>query len=406
MNVVIVNDYGYVNGGASKVAITTAIALADAGIRVHFFCGVGPIAPELVDRPNLQATCLNTTPYNKSADKRRAIFAGIWDRTAKAALVDSVSSMRTDDTVIHFHSHRDALSPSVVTAATGRAFPAIYTCHEYGLACPYSSFYHHGIDGICPHRGLSIGCVSAHCNRGSYGKKIWTVGRQLVQRSYATVPASLSDVIYVSNFSKAILESYVPTGVREHVLANPIPVEKEAPRKLEPHAPFVFVGLLTPGKDPVMLARAGAVTNFPIEFYGDGELADDIKTANPQAVVSGWLEQPELLAKLKKARAIVLPARWYETQGLVIQEAAALGVPAIVSRTCAATDFVDDGSNGLYCEAANLESLTSAMTALKDDGLACEMGQRAYAKFWSNPPTMKGHMEGLLQIYEGALAHG
>ena len=39
-NVVIVNDYSYIQGGASKVAIITANLLQDSGINVVFFCGV------------------------------------------------------------------------------------------------------------------------------------------------------------------------------------------------------------------------------------------------------------------------------------------------------------------------------------------------------------------------------
>ena len=39
-NVIIVNDYDYVQGGASLVAIESANLLYDNGLNVVFFCGV------------------------------------------------------------------------------------------------------------------------------------------------------------------------------------------------------------------------------------------------------------------------------------------------------------------------------------------------------------------------------
>ena len=36
-NVVIVNDFNYVQGGASKVAIDTSRLLKESGIKVYFF---------------------------------------------------------------------------------------------------------------------------------------------------------------------------------------------------------------------------------------------------------------------------------------------------------------------------------------------------------------------------------
>ena len=39
-NVVIVNDFNYTQGGASKVAIDTARLLSESGLKVYFFSAV------------------------------------------------------------------------------------------------------------------------------------------------------------------------------------------------------------------------------------------------------------------------------------------------------------------------------------------------------------------------------
>ena len=44
-NVVIVNDFNYIQGGASKVAIDTANLLVEKNIKVYFFSGTGILVP-------------------------------------------------------------------------------------------------------------------------------------------------------------------------------------------------------------------------------------------------------------------------------------------------------------------------------------------------------------------------
>ena len=49
--VIIVTDYAWVVGGASKVAMLSAIALAHRGYETYYFSAVGPVANELADAP-------------------------------------------------------------------------------------------------------------------------------------------------------------------------------------------------------------------------------------------------------------------------------------------------------------------------------------------------------------------
>jgi glycosyltransferase involved in cell wall biosynthesis len=105
-------------------------------------------------------------------------------------------------------------------------------------------------------------------------------------------------------------------------------------------------------------------------------------------------------AELRQARALVLPSLWYETLGLVAIEAAAAGVPAIVSDGCAATDYVRHGENGLHFTHASAPALTAALQALAgDDVLAARLGAAAYRWYWDNPWTAARHVDDLLAIY-------
>lgn len=405
MNVVILNDYAHVNGGAARVAVLSAIGLAKAGYKVTFIASVGPVSADLQKTKGLSITCLQRPPYNASPFRRSAM-AGLWDLAAARSIGRILDALKPRDTVLHVHSNRDALSSSVLWEAIRRDIPLVYTCHEYGLACPYASFFDHKEDAICQRRPLSVSCLVAHCNRKGYDKKVWSFTRQWIQNGLLGLPRKLGDVIFVSDFSRRILEPFVGTQARLHTLRNPVDAERGIKRRLAPDSSFVFVGLLTPGKDPVLAAKAAAEIGAPIRFVGDGELHKDVMEANPHAQITGWLDPADVKSELKRARAIVLPARWYETQGLVVQEAAALGVPAIVSSTSAASEEVHDGESGLIIPAGDGDALTRAMQRLLNDQTAREMGEAASERFWSNPPTWPAHLKGLAGIYEGALSHG
>ena len=56
--VIVLNDYCHVQGGASRVAVDEAVALAQQGLEVIFFGAVGPVCDELKQAP-LTVICLD-----------------------------------------------------------------------------------------------------------------------------------------------------------------------------------------------------------------------------------------------------------------------------------------------------------------------------------------------------------
>jgi glycosyltransferase involved in cell wall biosynthesis len=95
----------------------------------------------------------------------------------------------------------------------------------------------------------------------------------------------------------------------------------------------------------------------------------------------------------------VLPSFWYETQGMVVLEAAAMGIPAIVPDTSAARDLVENGRSGLWFKGGDVKSLRAAMQRLMPTPLARVMGQSAYDDFWNDPPTIDQHVLNLERAY-------
>jgi glycosyltransferase involved in cell wall biosynthesis len=107
--------------------------------------------------------------------------------------------------------------------------------------------------------------------------------------------------------------------------------------------------------------------------------------------------------ELSGARALIFPSLWYETEGLVVLEAAALGVPAVVADSSAARDLVIDGETGLYFRGGDEKALQTVMARLQDDQLVRRLGRAAYVNYWNSPRSLEHHVADLEEVYAQVL---
>ena len=198
----------------------------------------------------------------------------------------------------------------------------------------------------------------------------------------------------------------LPAGWRHFVVPNPVEVEKRQPVAVERNRDFIFVGRFVPEKGPVRLAEAARQSGVPATFLGDGPEADRIRAAYPAARVLPWADAKAVEAVLEGGRALVFPSAWYETSGLVVAEALARGVPAIVSDATGARDLIDDGSNGLLFSPDDPSALVSCMERLSSDEVARRMGRNAFARYWNAPLSRRAHVDRLLDVYDAVLDDG
>lgn len=399
MRVVVVSDYAHINGGAAKVAITSALALADAGHDVHLFSGVGPVEPAVLSHPNLEHSCLNLTVFNQLSG-RAALKAGTWNLESALAIKKLLEKLSPTDTVVHFHQVRDALTPSVVRQAIDMNFPTLFTAHDYSIGCPYGGFLDVAKGQICHRRGLSFSCVMARCNTTGPIKKAAILYKQSVQQGRGKLPSGLTSVLYVSEFSKEVLSSYALGIPFQNVLPNPIDVRQTETPKIDESAPYVYVGNLNTGKDPVTAAKAAKIANVPIVFIGDGPASDEVKAANPNAKLLGWLDTANVIEQIRASRALVFPSVLLETQGMAAYEALANGIPVISSDTTAASEAVKASGAGSLFRAGNAEDLAQKLREYQDTERARQEGKRGYEWFWADPPTMQRHVERLTAVYD------
>lgn len=402
--VVIVVDYAHISGGAEKVGIVSARGLADRGYRVTVFAVAGPVDPNLLREPKVDVvTVYERYAYHELGRIKRRT-QGAWNKEAQAAFARLLERKSADETIVHFHSFRDQLTASVFEPLLHTPYRVVMTIHDYGLACPMGGFYDYRLHAACKLVGGSGACARRNCILARPEFKWWYFWKFTKMIRRAQVRRRVNRFLFVSEFARRHLTSYLPETTPQEILDNPIEIERRPLRSFPASAPFTYLGRLTEEKDPVTFARAARLAEVQAVFVGSGPLEAAVRDANPSAEITGWVAPAEVGERLGHARALVFPSRWYEAQPLVILESLATGVPCLVSDASAAREMVRDGVDGLVFRAGDVEQCADLLRRLSDDACAAEMGKAAYDRYWADPLTLERHLDRLEQVYEEMLA--
>ena len=399
MNVIIVNDYAFVNGGAGSVAINMAKLLAKYGNNVILFTAVGPIDKKLQTFPNLKVICLYQDDLVNNKNRLQAVVNGLWNCKAAIELKKILSEYKPCDTIVHIHTLSKALSTSIILLAKRKGFKIIYQMHDYGIACPNMGFFDYKSNTICVHRSMSLECIVCNCDKRSYWQKLWRVMRQVIQLKLGGLPNKVDCLISVSNFSLKILKPYIPTKKKIEVLPNIINIKRKDRVKAEENKKYIFIGRLMKEKNPNILAYVGRKLGLEVVFVGAGSEEQSIRNLNSQAIITGWLNSKDISQYMNQARALVFTSKCYECHPLTVLEALAYGIPVITSDGCAAIDQVIDGVNGRWFKNNDVESLCDVLEDFYDDNNVAEYSQKAYKIYWNNRVEEKEYYDKLVKIY-------
>jgi glycosyltransferase involved in cell wall biosynthesis len=399
LDIVIINDNAHVNGGAGRIGLSGGLALAKHGHQVTVFSAVGPVMPELLAEKNIKVICTQQYEILHDPNRLRAMIQGIWNFQAKQKMEQLLKSLDPKRTIIHIHTWSKALSSSVVQIALQKNFKVVITLHDYLIACPTGTLFNHPKQEICTLTPMGMECIRENCDTRNYGHKVWRVSRQFVQDKYGMFPRELKHFITYSQLSRSVLEPFIPKDATIHTVESPIPIEQRPPISVLNNTAFTFLGRLVKEKGASLLAEAAHRLQVEATFVGDGDCREAILQLNPHAKITGWIQPKDTVHYLQQARALVLPSLWYEGQPLVVAEATARGIPAIVPDTCAAREKVVDGVTGLWFKGGSVEDLTQKMAILQDPQVAACMGLAAYEHYWADPLTPERHVENLERVY-------
>ncbi len=402
LNVVVVSDFGHVEGGNTSVALSSAIGLARKGHHVTLFSAVPPIDERILES-GIRVVCTKQHAIGTDPNRVRALTQGLWNFKAARSMAGTLHGLDPQSTVIHVHGWTKSLSTSVIRVAVSRKFKVVCTLHDYFSACPNGSFFNYARNEVCELRPLSPACIASQCDRWHYGHKLWRVARQVVQNRWGGIPRDVRHFIAVSEFSGRMLNPFFSPGAQIYHVQNPVHISRTEPVDVRSNSAYVMVGRIAQEKGPLLLAEAAHKSGCEALFIGDGEKRADVLHICPSAKVTGWLAPNDLSKRLREARVLVFPSLWYETDGLAVLEGAALGIPVIVSDGSAARSSVIDGVTGLWFKAGDREDLERKMAIMRDGECVARMGLAAYAHYWRRPRTIERHVQELEEVYEKIL---
>ncbi len=395
MRVVIVSDFGSVNGGAAKVAIESARGLAEAGNTVVFACAIGPVSGRL-QHPLISIEMFAAQEVWKVGSKLGAARQGIWNSSAHAWL-SALLSRQPRATLVHLHQWTKAFSPSAIAAAGECGLPVVITMHDYFSFCPVGGYFDFQAGQPCDKAPMGAACISSNCDRASYAHKLVRVARQWCSDRALAACRDLT-FVHVSDFARRFAEPFLPKHARHVTVENMMEAERRAPADVSQNRHALFLGRLTEEKGVVLLAKAARLADVPVRFVGEGPMAEQICLANPQADMRGWVSPDEVYAEFALARVIVAPSLWFETGPMTVMEAMAMGVPAIVSDRMGAADWVNDGVTGRHVGQGHAELLAAALSEAMGSA-AVRWGVAGYSSYWQAPFTSVRHVSRLLQAY-------
>lgn len=400
-NVILLNDYASVQGGAAQVAVSSALGLAKSGFSVYYVYAVGE--PErALSESGVKCICLDQFDLLGNPSKLGAALDGVWNFEVERRVSSILRQFSSDDTVVHLHSWVKGLSISAFLAVQKSGLKYVVTLHDYFSACPNGGFYNYKAGLICDKKAMTLGCITSNCDSRGYSHKLWRAVRQFAY-GFPRFPRVVKNFITVSNFSEQVLKPYLSSDSVFWRIPNPIETVRMPAAKPAKASKFTFIGRLSPEKGVLIISKLKNLCDSQLRFIGAGELEPLLRQLFPNASFEGWRDRNDILNLLEDTRALLFTSNLYETQGLVVLEAASRGVPAIVSDCTAASEFIRDGVSGVLYETGNPYSLDQALLKLKDDRFVERLGDNAYSLFWENPPTLEAHVHGLVSCYTSIL---
>lgn len=292
-------------------------------------------------------------------------------------------------TIIHVHGWTKALSSSIFDIAFKMNFKVVLTLHDYFAACPNGGYFNYQKNEICKLKPMSIKCIKCNCDSRNYIFKIYRVIRQFVQNKIVKLNKKIENVITISELSEKILKETLGKNTQITRIYNPIDLDENI-EKIDPtrNKYFLYVGRISKEKGVDLFCKAITRLGYEGIVVGDGDERKRLEKEYPNIKFTGWKNKNEVKQYMKGARALIFPSRWYETAGLTVLETQTLKIPAIVSKYCAASEFIEEGKNGFLFE--NFEQLKKNMMKLETQTLQVTL---------SNDFSFKKYLNDLKKLY-------
>lgn len=350
-NVIIVNDFDYVQGGASKVAIQTANMLAESNnsFNVYYFSAVHSEESSLNEK--VIKVCTNQSEAMKNNNRLIGIIDGIYNFKARKELKKILKKLKKDETVIHVHGWTKSLSSSIFDIAFKMKFKVVLTMHDYFTACPNGGYFDYKKNKICKKKPLSWQCIKCNCDSRNYGFKIYRVFRQFIQNQIVKLNKKLEYVIGISDLSIEILKPTLNPKSNIKKIYNPIEFNPNEDKiDWTKNEYYLYVGRISKEKGVDIFCKAITELDLKGIVVGDGSEKERLEKEYPNIEFTGWKNKEDVKRYMEGARCLIMPSRLYEGAPLTPLESMSMGIPCLVSDNCAGREYFQENNFNNYEE--------------------------------------------------------
>lgn len=417
MNILHINKFHYIRGGAEAVYVNTARLLESKGHRSVFFSMCHPQNLPCVTSDYFMPYAELNTDKSSPAIMEQLRTAGriIYSFTAKDSISRLLDNYPVD--IAHLHNIYHHISPSVLHVLKKRRIPVIMTLHDYKMVCASYHLQSHGKPCEACRGGRYFMAISRRCVKESLAKSVLNTVEMYLHHRVLDIYNNVDVFISPSRFLK---DKLFEMGFKKEIihLPNYIDIEKfrefnkkTEEGKAEREKSVVYFGRLSQEKGLLTLLEAAKIlkdqnkNSLEIKIIGDGPMRDEleqkVKTGGIDNVrFLGYMKGESLYREVKKSLAAILPSEWYENNPMSVIESFILSTPVIGARIGGIPELVKDNETGLTFQPGNEEDLSEKIKMFLDNNsLPGEMGKKA-RELAGHEFSAERHYQRLMEIYK------
>ncbi len=334
-----------------------------------------------------------------------ALAQSAWNAPAARRVVAQAQRDRAD--VVHVHNTWFSLSPSVVHALARAPFPVVMTLHNFRTTCLNGLLLRDGQPctlcvGTHPGHGIRHGCY-----RGSAVLSSAAAVALEVPRRRHLWERDVGAFLVLDESAVPLLAAGGIPQERMVVRRNSSP--DPGPRPVPPSQGDVvlYAGRLSEEKGVGVLLdawRRAPGSGLSLTLCGDGPLLESVERAHvPGVRVLGRVDPVTLREMMLSARALVFPSICHEAGPLAPIEAAAAGLPVLISSSVGIAGRLERAAAGWSVTSNDAEALAGALARLSDGVLVDDAG-RAARRLYEVAHTDDIAAASLVEVYEAVVA--
>lgn len=396
-HIVIVHDSVEARGGATGLARLSALEYRKRGHRVSYL--TGETGDEELVAAGIEVLGLGQAKL-KAAGALTALRKGFHNGDAQCLVSEWIAANDTPQTVYHLHNWSQILSPSVFTALKPVEARTIVSCHDFFNVCPNGGLLNFQSGKACNLKPMSAACWSSQCDRRSPLHKYWRMARHVRLNGLADFAHSDMTFVCLNSGMEQVMRDVGFAAPKLTNIPNPATRYTEARIEAEKNRPFLYVGRINKEKGADLAAQAANQAGVPLIMVGEGDLAAPLKASYPDIEFPGFCTRQQIVDFARQSRALLVPGRWREPFGLVIAEAAASGLPVLLSEPSTLAADIARLDMGRVFDPNAPEVLTAILTELATDDAQIErLSRNAFAHASEICSTTDEWIDGFLEIF-------